>query len=129
MPLQVDVQELKEGLTIFRRGDVQHQNWYCRIKLPKVDRYKTISLKTADLREARNKAFDQDAEARFSLKHGVLQKQTYSNIRFRNRGITVSRYWSCSIYVHGFAFHLAPYPLSAPANQKICPREIEGTFR
>jgi integrase len=71
MPIQVDAQELKEGLTIFRRGDVKHENWYCRIKLPKADRYKTVSLQTADVREARNRAFDQDAEVRFSLKHDV----------------------------------------------------------
>lgn len=81
MPLQVDAQELKEGLTIFRRGDVQHQNWYCRIKLPKVDRYKTVSLKTADLREAKNKAFDQDAEIRFSLKHDVpVFQKTFNQV-------------------------------------------------
>ena len=29
----MDVEELKPGLILFRRGDVQHRNWYCRIKL------------------------------------------------------------------------------------------------
>lgn len=71
MPQQVDAQELKPGLTIFRRVDVKHRNWYCRIKIPKEDRYKTVCLKTHDLNEARDKAFDQDAEIRFSLKHEV----------------------------------------------------------
>lgn len=71
MAFLVDQQELKPGLIIFRRADVQHRNWYCRIRLPKADRYKTISLKTADLNEARDKAYDQDAEVRFSLKHEI----------------------------------------------------------
>jgi|HubBroStandDraft_1064217.scaffolds.fasta_scaffold00040_39 integrase len=71
MTFMIDTQELKSGLVIFRRADVRHRNWYCRIKLPSEDRYKTISLKTADLTEARNKAFDQDADVRFRLKHDV----------------------------------------------------------
>ena len=67
----MDVEELKPGLILFRRGDVQHRNWYCRIKLAGQDRYKTISLKTPDKSEARARAFDEDAEVRFSLKHNV----------------------------------------------------------
>ena len=53
------------------RGDVDHRNYYCRIKLPKADRYKTVSLKTAILEKARNKAFDVDADVRFRIKHDV----------------------------------------------------------
>jgi hypothetical protein len=30
----IDTQELKPGLVIFRRADVKHRNWYCRVKLP-----------------------------------------------------------------------------------------------
>jgi hypothetical protein len=37
----------------------------------KADRYKTISLKTNDMNVAREKAFDQDADVRFRLKHDV----------------------------------------------------------
>ena len=48
----VDVHKLSDGLIIYRRSDVQHKNWYCRIKLPKEDRYKRISLKTPHLDEA-----------------------------------------------------------------------------
>lgn len=66
-----DVQELKTGLIIFRRTDVQHHNWYCRIKVPDANRYKTISLKTHSLDEARDKAFDHDADIRFRVKHDV----------------------------------------------------------
>jgi hypothetical protein len=44
MPFIIDKEALKSGLIIFRRGDVAHRNFYCRIKLPKEDRYKTIAL-------------------------------------------------------------------------------------
>jgi integrase len=71
MSFLIDTQELKPGLVIFRRADVKHQNWYCRIKVPRTDRYKTVSLKTADIDAAREKAFDQDADVRFRLKHEV----------------------------------------------------------
>jgi len=71
MTFLIDVQELKPGLIIFRRADVKHRNWYCRIKLPKADRYKTVSLKTADIDAARERAFDQDADIRFRIKHEV----------------------------------------------------------
>jgi hypothetical protein len=29
-----DKEELKPGLILFRRTDVAHDNWYCRVKLP-----------------------------------------------------------------------------------------------
>jgi integrase len=71
MAFLVDVQELKPGLVLFRRTDVKHRNWYCRVRLPNAERYKTISLKTPHLNEARDKAFDQDVEIRFRLKHEI----------------------------------------------------------
>ncbi len=71
MAFLVDTQELKPGLIIFRRADVQHRNWYCRIKVPDADSYKTVSLKTDDIDAARNRAFDQDADVRFRIKHEV----------------------------------------------------------
>lgn len=71
MAFLVDTQELKPGLILFRRGDVKHSNWYCRVRLPKTDRYKTVSLKTADIDAARERAFDQDADVRFRIKHEV----------------------------------------------------------
>lgn len=71
MAFVADKEELKPGLIIFRRADVDHRNWYCRVKLPKADRYKTISLKTSDIGAAREKAFDHDADVRFRLKHDV----------------------------------------------------------
>jgi hypothetical protein len=69
MAFVTDKEVLKPGLIIFRRADVDHRNWYCRVKLPKADRYKTISLKTSDINAAREQAFDQDADVRFRLKH------------------------------------------------------------
>ena len=81
MPQILDPHELKTGLTIFRRADVKHRNWYCRIKLPKEDRYKTIALKTSDLNEARDKAFDQDAQVRFRIKHEIpVFDKTFSEV-------------------------------------------------
>lgn len=71
MAFLIDQQELKTGLIIFRRADVKHWNWYCRVKLPHMDRYKTVSLKTADIDAARERAFDQDADLRFRIKHEV----------------------------------------------------------
>ena len=71
MAFIIDKSELKPGLVIFRRGDVDHRMWYCRMKIPKADRYKTVSLKTTDIDVARERAFDQDADIRFRLKHDV----------------------------------------------------------
>src|SRR5690554_4482571 len=71
MSFVTDKEELKPGLIIFRRADVQHRNWYCRMKVPKVDRYTTVSLTTSDISDARDRAFDHDAELRFRIKHDV----------------------------------------------------------
>lgn len=71
MAFIIDKQELKNGLVIFRRGDVQHDNWYCRVRVPDEDRYKTISLETADINAAKDRAFDHDADIRFRVKHDV----------------------------------------------------------
>lgn len=71
MSFVTDKEQLKPGLIIFRRADVQHRNWYCRVKLPKADRYKTVSLKTDDINAARSLAWDQDGEVRYALKHNV----------------------------------------------------------
>jgi integrase len=71
MAFVTDKSELKPGLVLFRRGDVDHRMWYCRMKMPKADRYKTVSLKTTDIEVARERAFDQDADIRFRFKHDV----------------------------------------------------------
>ena len=71
MAFITEKEELKPGLVLFRRGDVEHRMWYCRMKLPKADRYKTVSLKTSDKETARERAFDQDADVRFRIKHDV----------------------------------------------------------
>ena len=71
MAFVTEKEELKPGLIIFRRGDVDHRMWYCRMKMPKADRYKTVSLKTSDKEAARERAFDQDADIRFRIKHDV----------------------------------------------------------
>jgi integrase len=112
-----DLQELKSGLVIFRRSDVKHRNWYCRIKVPKEDRYKTISLKTSDINDARDKAFDHDADVRFRVRHEVpifeksfAQVATeYSNFQkelAQSGQITLGRWKIVDSYIR---LHLIPY--------------------
>ena len=71
MAFLTDVTKLKDDQILFRRGDVQHSKWYCRMKVPGVDRYKTVALKIESLREAQDKAFEHYADLRFRLKHNV----------------------------------------------------------
>ena len=71
MTFLLDPQELKTGLIIFRRGDVKHRNWCCRITLPQADRYRTVCLKTSDVDAAKERAFDEDTDLRFRIKHDV----------------------------------------------------------
>src|SRR5665213_1523618 len=71
MAFLTDKEELKPGLVIFRRADVQHRNWYCRIKIPKEDRYKTVSLKTPDINKAKTQAFDEDADVRALVRNQI----------------------------------------------------------
>jgi integrase len=113
----IDVQNLKPGLIIFRRADVKHRNWYCRVKVPTEDRYKTISLKTADINEAREKAFDHDADIRFRVRHEVpiFEKsfpevaKEYSdslkNVAISGQ-ITMDRWKTVELYIRR---HLVPY--------------------
>jgi len=71
MVFMLDKQELKPGLVIFRRKDVQHHEWYCRMKVPDMDRYKTIALETTDEKAARAAAFDHEREMYIKIKHEV----------------------------------------------------------
>lgn len=71
MSFILDKEQVKPGLIIFRRGDVGHDNYYCRVRIQSEDRYKTISLRTADRHTARDLAMDQDADIRFRVKHDV----------------------------------------------------------
>ena len=45
MKFITDKEQVKTGLIIFRRGDVGHDQYYCRVRIQNEDRYKTISLK------------------------------------------------------------------------------------
>ena len=117
MSYLIDVQELKTGLIIFRRADVKHRKWYCRVRIPNEDRYKTISLKTADINEARDKAFDHDADIRFRVKHEVpiFEKsfaevaKEYSDFQkgvAQSGQITMGRWDIVDSYIR---LHLIPY--------------------
>ncbi len=57
MAFLLDDEEIQKGLIIFRRADVKHKRFYCRVKVPGTDRYKVVSLKTDDPRAARTAAF------------------------------------------------------------------------
>ncbi len=70
-PFMVDVHKLKTGLIIYRRTDVEHNNWYCRIKLPKQDRYKRISLKTSNIDTAKIEALRHDIAIETKTQHNL----------------------------------------------------------
>src|SRR5262249_464159 len=117
MPFLTDVHELKPGLIIFRRTDVQHQNWYCRVKVPNERRYKTLSLKTTDIRQAKERAFYHDFDVLFRVRHQVpvfdksfaQVAQEYSDIQKRKAetgGITMTRWKVIDCYIR---VHLIPY--------------------
>ena len=81
MAFMHDTEQLAPGLVIFRRGDVSHRRWYCRIKLPQPGRYKTIALKTTDINEARTTAYDHAAETRFRIEHKIpLFERKFSQV-------------------------------------------------
>lgn len=71
MAFVTDKEELKPGLIIFRRGDLQRRQWYCRVRLPKATRYKTIALKTTDISIARQEAFKCEMKILISLELGA----------------------------------------------------------
>ena len=119
MSFLTDVQELKTGLIIFRRADVEHKNWYCRIRVPDQiqNRYKVISLKTPNEREARDKAFDHDSDIRFRVKHAVpifeksfqevaLDYSAYHKKMAETGQITLNRWRVVDGYIR---LHLIPY--------------------
>ncbi len=70
MAFVTDKEEVRPGVIIFRRSDVQHRDWYCRVKLPNVDRYKTVSLKTPDISVARHLAYEREITIRAYIEAG-----------------------------------------------------------
>lgn len=71
MAFVTDKEELKPGLVIFRRGDVEHRMWYCRMKIPKADRYKTVSLKTVEIEIAKQRALVCDEDLRLRMRYDI----------------------------------------------------------
>lgn len=71
MAFITDKEEVKRGVIIFRRSDVKHRDWYCRVKLPKVDRYKIVSLKTPDVALARHLAAEQEIRVRVRIESDI----------------------------------------------------------
>ena len=66
-----DKEQVKKGLIIFRRGDVAHDEFYCRVRIKNEDRYKTISLRTSDRQTARDLALEADSDIRNRLKYEI----------------------------------------------------------
>jgi integrase len=74
-------QELKPGLVIFQRSDVQHKDWHCRMKVPDQDRYKLFSLNTTDVNAARTEAFKQETRMHIKLEEGMpIFDKTFSDV-------------------------------------------------
>jgi integrase len=71
MKFITDKEQVKAGLIIFRRGDVGHDQFYCRVRIQNEDRYKTISLKTSDRQTALDDALEHYANIRIIVKHDV----------------------------------------------------------
>jgi integrase len=71
MKFITDKEQIKAGLIIFRRGDVGHDQYYCRVRIQNEDRYKTISLKTSDRQSALDEALEHYANIRIMVKHDV----------------------------------------------------------
>ena len=117
MAFKADVEELKSGLIIFRRTDVDHKNWYCRIKVPNERRYKTISLKTDNKHEAREKAFDHESDVRFRVRHEIpvfdktfaqVAEEYYEHLKtvYLTGQITKGRWQIVGSYIR---LHLSPF--------------------
>ena len=117
MTFLIDKQELKPGLILFRRGDVDHDNWYCRIKLPQEDRYKTYALKTSRINDAKELAFDRDADVRAMLRNNISVfnhpfadvAEEYIDVqerRFKSGEITKARFDTIKSAIRR---HLIPY--------------------
>ena len=76
-----DVEQLKDGLVIFRRTDVKHNKWYCRVRVTNTKKYKTTSLKTSEIDTAREKAFENDAEIKIKIQHEIpIFSRTFSEV-------------------------------------------------
>jgi integrase len=66
-----DRTEIQSGIIIYRRSDVDHHHWYCRLKVPEQNRYKYISLDTPDIKLARDKAVHEYARLLFQVEYEV----------------------------------------------------------
>jgi integrase len=65
----LDRTEIQSGIIIYRRSDVVHHDWYCRLKVPEQNRYKYVSLETPDMTLARDKAVHEYARLLFKLEY------------------------------------------------------------
>lgn len=76
-----DRTEIQSGIIIYRRSDVDHHHWYCRLKVPEQNRYKVVSLGTPDMELARDKAIHEYARLLFKLEYKLpLFERTFGEI-------------------------------------------------
>ena len=72
-------------------------------RLPTSDRYKTISLKTRDVETAKERAFDQESDVRFRLKHQVpISNRPFSQIAKDFVELTRQRWKAAEITRHRY---------------------------
>ena len=62
MAFHIDEEELKPDLILFKRSDVKHLMWYCRIEMSQADPYKTVALKTGDRDIVRQQTLERYAD-------------------------------------------------------------------
>lgn len=76
-----DARTVMPGLMLYRRNDVQHQNFYARISLHGQRKYKVVSLGTESFDLARDKATKRFYEVQYALEHNMsLFKRTFAQV-------------------------------------------------
>jgi integrase len=121
----LDRTEIQSGIIIYRRSDVVHHDWYCRLKVPEQNRYKYVSLDTPDITLARDKAVREYAELLFKVKYELpIFEKTFGQIaeeyieferqRVKAKEITQKRCDTEEGYVEN---QLTPYRGSTPISQ------------
>ena len=76
MKFITDKEQVKAGFVIFRRGDVGHDQYYCRVRIQNEDHYKTISLKTSDWQTALDDALEHYANTNAEVRDLTSRRAT-----------------------------------------------------
>ncbi len=120
-----DRTEIQSGIIIYRRSDVVHHDWYCRLKVPGKNRYKHVSLDTPDMKLARDKAVHEYARLLFKVEFKVpIFEHTFGQVaheyiefqkqRVKAKEIKQKRCDTEESYIEN---QLVPYKGSTPISQ------------